>query len=75
MTKNRETWNSHWGMIAAMIGTAIGLGNIGEEGFRMILNSVLREVPMVMETPMDERRTDVDNMKKAMELAGLEVDE
>ena len=24
----RETWNSHWGMIAAMIGTAIGLGNI-----------------------------------------------
>ncbi|NQU95205.1 MAG: sodium-dependent transporter [Candidatus Omnitrophica bacterium] len=28
MTKQRETWNSHWGMIAAMIGTAIGLGNI-----------------------------------------------
>ena len=53
----------------------IGLGNIGEEGFRMILNSVLREVPMVMETPMDERRTDVDNIKKTMELAGLEVDE
>jgi len=24
----RETWKSHWGMIAAMIGTAIGLGNI-----------------------------------------------
>jgi deoxyribonuclease-4 len=51
----------------------IGLGNIGEEGFRVILNSMLREVPMVMETPMDERRTDVDNMRKAMELAGLEV--
>jgi hypothetical protein len=28
-----------------------------------------------METPMDERRADVDNMRKAMELAGLEVDE
>jgi len=28
MTKKRETWKSHWGMIAAMIGTAIGLGNI-----------------------------------------------
>ena len=52
----------------------IGLGKIGEEGFRVILNSVLREVPIVMETPMDERRTDVDNMRKAMELAGLEVD-
>lgn len=24
----RETWKTHWGMIAAMIGTAIGLGNI-----------------------------------------------
>ena len=53
----------------------IGLGNIGEEGFRMILNSTLRRVPMVMETPMDERRADVDNMRKAMELAGLEVGE
>ncbi|MFC1576610.1 sodium-dependent transporter [Candidatus Omnitrophota bacterium] len=28
MTQKRETWRSHWGMIAAMIGTAIGLGNI-----------------------------------------------
>jgi len=28
MPKKRETWKSHWGMIAAMIGTAIGLGNI-----------------------------------------------
>jgi len=28
MTKERETWKSHWGMIVAMIGTAIGLGNI-----------------------------------------------
>jgi NSS family neurotransmitter:Na+ symporter len=28
MPAQRETWRSHWGMIAAMIGTAIGLGNI-----------------------------------------------
>ncbi|MBN1354448.1 MAG: sodium-dependent transporter [Candidatus Omnitrophica bacterium] len=28
MTTKRETWNTHMGMIAAMIGTAIGLGNI-----------------------------------------------
>ena len=28
MTRKRETWKSHWGMIMAMIGTAIGLGNI-----------------------------------------------
>lgn len=28
MATKRETWKSHWGMIAAMIGTAIGLGNI-----------------------------------------------
>lgn len=53
----------------------IGLGNIGEEGFTVILNSLLREVPMVMETPMNERRADVDNMRKAKELAGLDVDE
>jgi len=25
---DRETWKSHWGMMMAMIGTAIGLGNI-----------------------------------------------
>ena len=52
----------------------IGLGNIGEKGFRVILGSALRMVPMIMETPMDERRTDVDNMSKAMMLAGLDVD-
>ncbi len=53
----------------------VGLGNIGEEGFRVIMSSVLRGVPMVIETPMDEKRADVDNMRKAMELAGLDVDE
>jgi deoxyribonuclease-4 len=52
----------------------IGMGNIGDEGFRVILGSVLREVPMIMETPIDERRADTGNMRKVLELAGLDVD-
>ena len=47
----------------------VGLGHIGEEGFRNILNSPLSKVPMVMETPMDERRTDKDNMEYVTSLA------
>lgn len=47
----------------------IGLGEIGDEGFRHILRSRLAEVPMIMETPVDGRRSDVDNMRKARELA------
>jgi deoxyribonuclease-4 len=49
----------------------IGMGNIGEEGFRRILNSRLVKKPMVMETPVDERRSDSENMGKVLELAGL----
>ncbi len=51
----------------------IGLGTIGEEGFRNILRSRLGEKPMVMETPVDNRRTDEANMQKAIELADLHV--
>ena len=51
----------------------IGMGAIGDEGFRNIFGSRLRDKPMVMETPIDERRTDVENMKKARELADLHV--
>jgi len=51
----------------------IGLGAIGEDGFRNILGSMLREKPMVMETPVDERRSDEENMQKALELADLHV--
>jgi len=47
----------------------IGLGEIGDEGFKLILHSRLSEVPMIMETPMDDRRSDSDNMKKARDLA------
>ena len=47
----------------------IGLGEIGDEGFRGILHSQLADVPMIMETPEDDRRSDADNMRKARELA------
>jgi len=50
----------------------IGLGEIGEGGFRLILNDKrLRRLPIIMETPIDERRTDRENLLKAKELAGL----
>ena len=34
----------------------LGLGKIGLEGLRLIMNSKLAKVPMIMETPIDERR-------------------
>jgi len=49
----------------------IGLGKIGEEGFRAILRSELSRLPLIMETPIDERRSDIDNLLKVLELAGL----
>jgi deoxyribonuclease-4 len=49
----------------------IGLGRIGEEGFRLILNSQLSKRPLIMETPFDDRRTDRENMRKVLELTGL----
>jgi deoxyribonuclease-4 len=48
----------------------IGLGKIGEEGFRNILASRLGTLPLIMETPIDARRDDVSNLKKVKELAG-----
>jgi deoxyribonuclease-4 len=48
----------------------IGLGEIGEGGFRAILHSRFREVPLVMETPWDESGSDIDNLRKVKELAG-----
>lgn len=47
----------------------IGLGNIGEEGFRNLLASKFNKIPMIMETPKDIRRDDIGNMKKVKELA------
>jgi len=49
----------------------IGLGNIGEDGFRHILHSRLVKKPMIMETPIDDRRSDGENMAKVLELAGI----
>ncbi|UCD46098.1 MAG: deoxyribonuclease IV [Candidatus Bathyarchaeota archaeon] len=54
----------------------IGLGQIGLEGFRVILGSPLADVPMVMETPLDERRGDGENLVLVREiLASLGHDE
>lgn len=47
----------------------IGLGEIGVEGFRLIMGSCLSDAPMVMETPVDSRRTDAENMRMARDLA------
>jgi deoxyribonuclease-4 len=47
----------------------IGLGKIGVEGFRVILGSSLNKVPMIMETPIDERRGNMENMRFVKELA------
>lgn len=47
----------------------IGLGRIGEEGFRNILQSRLGKLPLILETPIDGRRDDLGNLKKVRELA------
>ncbi len=47
----------------------IGLGRIGEQGFRNILQSKLGKLPLILETPIDGRRDDFDNLEKVRELA------
>ncbi len=47
----------------------IGVGKIGERGFRNILHSRLGQLPMILETPIDKRRSDVENLRKVKELA------
>lgn len=48
----------------------IGLGKIGENGFRSILgNKTIKSTPMVLETPIDSRRDDLGNLRVARELA------
>jgi deoxyribonuclease IV len=46
----------------------IGLGKIGENGFRNILASKFSNLPLIMETPIDNRRDDSGNLKKFKEL-------
>jgi deoxyribonuclease-4 len=49
----------------------IGMGFIGEDGFRRILhNKTFSSLPLVCETPVDERRDDRGNIGKVRELAG-----
>jgi len=49
----------------------IGLGFIGEDGFRRILHhKVFADLPLVCETPVDDRRDDRGNIAKVRELAG-----
>jgi len=48
----------------------IGLGQIGEEGFRAILvHPALSGLPMILETPVDSRRDDRGNLEVARRLA------
>ena len=48
----------------------IGMGFIGEEGFRHILHHpVFAPLPLVCETPVDDRRDDRGNIGKVRELA------
>jgi deoxyribonuclease-4 len=47
----------------------IGMGKIGEEGFRNLLRSSLGQLPLILETPKDTRRSDIENLRKVVELA------
>jgi deoxyribonuclease-4 len=47
----------------------IGLGYIGEDGFRNLLGSNFISKPLILETPVDNIRSDKDNLYKVRELA------
>jgi len=48
----------------------IGLGKIGEAGFRTLLrNKKIKELPLILETPIDSRRDDKGNIRVTRELA------
>ena len=48
----------------------IGLGHIGEKGLGYIIKSINRKkIPIILETPIDERRDDIGNLNKVKELA------
>lgn len=49
----------------------IGLGMIGKEGFEGLLeHKAIRNLPLIMETPLDSRRQDADNLKVVLKLLG-----
>jgi deoxyribonuclease-4 len=48
----------------------IGLGYIREAGFRVIVKEEhITDLPMILETPIDDRRDDIGNIRKVRELA------
>lgn len=49
----------------------VGLGEIGEEGLSEVVRIAAGhgDIPLILETPIDEERDDVGNIKKARELA------
>ena len=48
----------------------LGLGYIGEEGFRALFrHQAVRTLPFILETPVDDSRDEVGDLKKARELA------
>ena len=48
----------------------IGLGHIGEDGLGQVVKLANKnKIPIILETPIDERRTDFENIKKAKDLA------
>ncbi|MFB6190687.1 MAG: deoxyribonuclease IV [Candidatus Nanohaloarchaea archaeon] len=47
----------------------IGCGEIGDEGFRNVVNADgLEELPMILETPSEEREGYAENLEKVLEL-------
>ncbi|HZA69890.1 MAG TPA: deoxyribonuclease IV [Nitrososphaeraceae archaeon] len=47
----------------------IGLGKIGKEGFRVLLNhKSIKRLPIIMETPVDSKRGNTDNLKVVLDL-------
>lgn len=48
----------------------IGLGHIGEKGLSYVIKNInSKKIPIILETPIDERRDDMGNMRKVKELA------
>jgi deoxyribonuclease-4 len=48
----------------------IGMGYIGEKGFRAFLkHEAVRNLPLIMETPIDDRRDERGNLQKVRELS------
>ncbi|MEM1530703.1 MAG: deoxyribonuclease IV [Candidatus Bathyarchaeia archaeon] len=48
----------------------IGLGRIGEKGFRSILRSRFASLPLILETPKNSLRSDLENLMRIKRLLG-----